>query len=187
MHKSHIRRTVHSRMRGFSLVELLVVIGIILMITATVLAQYSSFNSTILLKDLAYEIALSLREAQSYGISVRGDNGEFDRTYGMHFTVGNTYTLFVDRDEDGQFDSDEVVASYTIGNNNSIVRLCANGTTCSTSLSSLDVMYRRPESDAFFYGGSGSSNYASVTIVVGSENGAERYVRVWPTGQISIE
>ena len=42
---------------GFTLVELLVVIGIMLVISSMLLVRNSQFNSSILLRALAYEVA----------------------------------------------------------------------------------------------------------------------------------
>jgi len=57
---------------GFTLIEMLVSITIITVITSVVFLQSSRFNSSILLSNIAYEMALSIREAQVYGLSVRG-------------------------------------------------------------------------------------------------------------------
>ncbi|MBI2004934.1 prepilin-type N-terminal cleavage/methylation domain-containing protein [Patescibacteria group bacterium] len=57
---------------GFTLVELLVVVSIMLIITSTLLLQQRKFNSATLMRTLAYNIALSIRQAQVYGTSVVG-------------------------------------------------------------------------------------------------------------------
>ena len=56
---------------GFTLIELLVSIAIFIIITSVAVWNNSQFNSTILLTDLGYEIALSVRQAQVYGITVK--------------------------------------------------------------------------------------------------------------------
>jgi prepilin-type N-terminal cleavage/methylation domain-containing protein len=58
--------------RGFTLIELMVTITIVVLVTGIVLVQYSSFNSSVLLTSQAYQLAFDLREAQSLAISVRG-------------------------------------------------------------------------------------------------------------------
>ena len=88
-------------MRGFTLVELLISIAIIGMITALVLVKYGSFSSTTLLKSTAYEIALTLREAQVKSVSVLGSDPNFDYPYGVTFSPNSkTYTAFIYKDTD---------------------------------------------------------------------------------------
>lgn len=170
------------------MIELLVSIAIIAVISMVMLARYRSFNSTILLRDLAYEIALSIREAQVLGISVRGESGSFKNAYGMHFTPGTTYILFIDRKPvsggpaNGQYDSGEEVTTYTIGQENTVKKLYAN----TTELDTLDVLFERPDPDAFFHTSPAASVVNSARIIVGSPDGSVRAVRVWPTGQIEV-
>ena len=65
------------RRRGFTLIELLVVVAIIVVITGLILANSNKFGGQTMLQNLSYDIALSLREAQVYGISVRSNSGAF--------------------------------------------------------------------------------------------------------------
>src|SRR3989344_9303934 len=53
--------------RGFTLIELLVVTGILVLISGLVLANNTRFGGAILLKNLAYDVGLSIREVQVYG------------------------------------------------------------------------------------------------------------------------
>ena len=83
---------------GFSLIEMMVSISIILIITTVVLVRQSAFTSTVLLKNLAYGVALSVREVQTSAVSVRGRDGEFDVPYGIYFNIDDPkkYILFRD-------------------------------------------------------------------------------------------
>jgi prepilin-type N-terminal cleavage/methylation domain-containing protein len=187
-------RRLRPHTRGFSLIELLVVIAIIMLISLVMLARYRSFNSSILLRNLAYEIALSTREAQVLGVSVRGAPGSitspFNYAYGMHFSVGTTYTSFVDRTDNGQYDTDasasEALSVYTIGQKNRVSDLCVNNT---CGYEAVDVLFKRPEPDARFHTSPSVSSVTSVRIIVGPQDPEEtnrRTVRVWPTGQIEV-
>jgi len=149
-----------------------------------VLARYKSFNSTILLRDLAYEIALSVREAQVYGISVHGASGLFNYAYGVHFTPGTTYTLFADINDNKQYDPNgaETVSSYAIGQRNQIT-----STTDCPLTTPLVVLFKRPEPDARFYRNDSALAASSVCVSVSAPDGNTRTVRIWQTGQISIE
>ncbi len=57
--------------RGFTLIELVISIAIFVIMTALVVAKYGNFNQGALLTDTAYDIALVLHTAQSYGLSVK--------------------------------------------------------------------------------------------------------------------
>lgn len=158
-----------------------------MIISAVVLARYKSFNSTILLRNLAYEIALSTREAQVLGVSVQGEQSTinpFVHAYGMHFTTGTQYILFTDRNDNTRYDTGEELSLYTIGQHNAVSSMCAN-TNC--TLTTLDVLFRRPEPDARFYTDPTVSSISSVRVIFGSEDGNIRTMRVWPTGQIAVE
>lgn len=61
----------HLETTGFTIVELLVVTGIFAMMTTLVLANYPRFNAQIILENTAYEVALEVRQAQSFGLGVR--------------------------------------------------------------------------------------------------------------------
>lgn len=84
--------------RAFTLVELLVTVSIMVVITSIVLTGQSTFNQSLLLTDTAYTVALSVREAQSLGLSSRGVGGVYNVGYGVHFASGapTGYTIFAD-------------------------------------------------------------------------------------------
>lgn len=77
---------------------MLVVLGIIVIITAIALIGQSTFNRSLILTDTAYNIALSIREAQSYGLSTRAFGAVQNAGYGVRFTKAapKTYTTFAD-------------------------------------------------------------------------------------------
>ena len=86
---------------AFTLVEMLVVLAIIAIITVIVLTGQSAFSRTLLLTDTAYTVALSLREAQTYGISshvfVNGQSYNSNTGYGIDVTPNaQSYTEFAD-------------------------------------------------------------------------------------------
>lgn len=80
--------------------EMVVVLAIIVIITTIALLGQSSFNRSLVLTDISYTIAFSIREAQSYGISSRRSGSTTNAGYGVHFSAGspNAYTLFADVD-----------------------------------------------------------------------------------------
>ncbi|MEK7179471.1 MAG: prepilin-type N-terminal cleavage/methylation domain-containing protein [Patescibacteria group bacterium] len=84
--------------RGFTLVELMVVLTIIVVITTVVVASQSSFNKTLVLANTAYDIALTLRSAETYGLGSRAFGGTANAGYGLNFQSGapQSFTLFAD-------------------------------------------------------------------------------------------
>jgi prepilin-type N-terminal cleavage/methylation domain-containing protein len=54
---------INLKNKGFTLVELMVTVGIFTIISGLLLARYSNFNQGIILTNLAYDIALTIRSA----------------------------------------------------------------------------------------------------------------------------
>ena len=189
-------------MRGFTLVELLVVMGIFVVITGLILADNNRFGGAILLENLAYDVALSVRQAQVYGISVRQfETVSFQVSYGMYFTVGSSYSLFGDKNGNGLWDGGEDVSPspYDIGRGFGISKLCApKGADegCIDTRARLDIVFKRPEPDAcisangatsFNTSGVCISTTESARIVLTSPRGDTRSVIVEKSGQIAVE
>lgn len=91
-----------ARSGGFALLELLVAVVLFGIITTMVLLAYSRVGEQLFMTTLAYEVALSFRQAQSYGVSVREFRGggaqTFEAAYGLHFDGGSDkqFVLFAD-------------------------------------------------------------------------------------------
>lgn len=77
----------NQKQRGMTLIELLVALVIFSIITGIVLFNYGDFNASLTMQNLADDIALTVRRAQSYAIGVRGREGLFNVGYGVHFAV----------------------------------------------------------------------------------------------------
>jgi prepilin-type N-terminal cleavage/methylation domain-containing protein len=88
-------------MRGFTLVEIMVVLALIAILTTIAVTGQSTFNRSQILNDTAYGVAFSARQAQTYGISSRGYTGNTNVGYGLHFDAAtlNQYVFFADSDQ----------------------------------------------------------------------------------------
>jgi len=192
--------------RAFTLVEMLVVMGIFVVVTSVTLASNSRFGGNITLETLAYDIALSVRQAQVYGIAVRRSDlgtSAFDRAYGVHFNMASpqTYQLFADLyPGDGLYScptpSDpntcELVQNTTMQGGFSIVDLCVRPINqpemCSSTsgFSKVNIVFKRPEPDAFIRT-DGVTTYEQARIVLGSPQGTRADVLVELAGQISVK
>jgi prepilin-type N-terminal cleavage/methylation domain-containing protein len=89
--------------KGFTLIEMLVTMGIFSVLSAVVVFQYGQFNSQTILTNMAYEIALAAREAQVYALGVRNISGDnFNNRYGIYINKsedpeGKNFVFFIDR------------------------------------------------------------------------------------------
>jgi hypothetical protein len=181
---------------------MLVVVAIIIIVTSTVLANNAKFGGTILLENLAYDIALSTREAQIYGVSVARFNASgstvFTSPFGVHFdkTSGNNkvYVIFADAvSVNRHYDAGELLTSTQITRGYYIADLCTtdSGTeTCNRS--TLDIVYKHPDPDAYICQGTDTCTGASpqlhqrARIVVASPRGDTTNICVDLNGQISV-
>jgi type II secretory pathway pseudopilin PulG len=86
--------------KGFTLIEMMVAMAIIITITGVILNSQTTFNKTLTLANTAYDIALTLRSAQTYGVSSRGMSSLIGVGYGLHFEKGSpaSFTFFSDTD-----------------------------------------------------------------------------------------
>lgn len=179
------------------------------MIIATVLLLNNSrFNSSIILRSFAYEVGLSIRQAQLYGISVKEvgvggslpNTANFNYPYGIHFdpATPSSYLLFADANDDGKYSPgvDTAVTTFVTRNGYTISDIAAkdgSGFTWSYSsaskhITSLDISFKRPDPSAIIEPtGSGlPSSFTSASITVSSPAGSTRSVNVSDLGQISI-
>jgi len=187
---------------GFTLIELLISVSIIVIITGVVLANHNRFNSTIFLGNLAYDIALSIREAQIFGLSVKEFKSSFKLGYGVHFDLADnkSFILFADLDRDQLYDdpltggTDEVVEKLNITRGNKISLICATPvggvSACSgnNGPTKLDISFLRPNPEAVIKNPDlPGIQYERARIVVSSVDGDTREVLVESTGQISVQ
>jgi len=206
MRTSRIDRTKRiSAQAGFTLAEMLVVTGIMVLISGIILMNNNRFGGVILLQNLAYDIALSVRQAQIFGISVQRFNDSFEAGYGMHFQTNtsgggsqSTYVLFADAlaPENGFYDCPqpgtancELVQSTTIAAGYSISQICVTpaSDTERCDITSLDVTFRRPEPDAYIRSPQVSGISESADIYVRSPRGDTKIISVYANGQISVQ
>ena len=195
--------------RGFSLIELMVVLAIILIITSVVLGNQSSFNKTLILANTAYDIGLTLRSAQTYGLGSRIVGTATNAGYGVHFLSGSpgSFGLFADTspapscstpdckpgDHAYTTDSDVLVQTYTLGNGMTINNFCSltSGTwTCAAGggLTSLDIVFSRPNPVPFISpNGVYSTSFPATAacIAITSPQGGGRFISVTASGQIT--
>jgi prepilin-type N-terminal cleavage/methylation domain-containing protein len=161
MYKKKLKKIQNTSQQGFTLVELLVTLSVFTVISALTLANYPKFNNQTAITGLAQQIAISIREAQVYGVAVKNASSTASivspnvyPAYGIFFattSVGTTYggatsySIFFDRVTsngvapyfrpmgDNYFsDSGELVETVKIQNGSKIVSICGVPTNGST-------------------------------------------------------
>ncbi len=191
--------------QGFTLIEMITVLSIFMIMTSIVLFNYKKFTNDTILTNMAYEVALSVREAQIYGVSVRNPAGvssaDFDSPYGIHFPLvaGGTpsYFLFADVDGDGRYDggstctagSGECVIPYAMQRNIKVTNLqfkdsggCAQPPDVPADIS---LVFRRPNPEPVFNNNNSTYEFAEITLT--APNNSVRYVVVSNNGQIYVD
>lgn len=196
---------------GFTLIELVVSMAIFVTITSLILVSQRHFGGNILITNLAYDVALSVRQAQVYGISVRKAQGaaadlQFNRSYGIHFGSTGYYTLFVDVNGDNQYDTGaetiagcragyanpECVSFFKIEQGNSISKFCAD-TDCfgagPNNITTLDILFHRPDPEPIVRALKSGvlTKYTNASVTVSSPQSVTKSVTVSASGQISIK
>jgi prepilin-type N-terminal cleavage/methylation domain-containing protein len=183
---------------GFTLIELVVVMGIVTLISSIILAKHSNFGGKVLLRSLAYEIALSIRETQTFGISSKQFGGSgvgYRAGYGVHFdrNTPNSYIQFSDSvHTNSVYDgSGELVRSFSVSPKYKIKDLCAKpvGGSLTCGQSTIDVSFVRPHPDAAIRVNNDTvTRYeeAQIMLTTRNEDGDTRAVIVGLAGQIAV-
>jgi len=178
---------------GFSMVELLVSIGIVVLVLSIVVTRQQAFNGSVLLRGQAYEIALAMREIQLGSISSVSDGtGDFSGVQGVFFPPDDNqrYRLFRDANGDNFYNSDEDLGipgfldpRFEISNIDPI----------GVGIDGVAVVFERPNFDASFFTGPNAQVSAEVATIevrlvgtTGSSCEDIREIVVRSTGQIAV-
>jgi type II secretory pathway pseudopilin PulG len=180
---------------GFSMVELLVSIGIIVLVLSVVVTNQRSFNSAVLLRGQAYEIALAMREVQLGAISSVSDGtGVFRSVQGVHFNKADNQKYRVFRDSSGNkfWNSGEDFGFSGLFDPRFELRRIEYGV---SEVDQLSIVFERPNFDAIFVTNEAGNTLTeqSVDIVIGLRGGETdvcgedvRTIQITSAGQISV-
>jgi len=161
---------------GFTLIELLVVLVIMTLMTLAFINSQSKFDSGTIMRGLAYQVALTIRQTQVYGTSVIQNSpgaASFGPVFGVSFgNSANSYFIFSDPvvPPKGEQDAGVVqLKSFTVQSNFSIQEVCLvstessnnwycsvrrdtattdDSTTPSSRLDVINILFKRPNPDA---------------------------------------
>ncbi len=198
--------------KGFSVIELVVVISIFGIMTSISMINYNAQKRLLEATDLAQDVALTIRQAQVYGISasssnIGGTNFDANDTFsgenaiditrdksirGVTFFIEeNKIILFEDVNRNYSYDnSDRIIDERRIiYKNTSFLKFKFNETIKQDGR--LDIVFERPYPDAIItyssdIGGVGNKKQSSVDIYIGSE-GHEKSILVNSIGNIIVK
>lgn len=198
---------------GFSLIELLVTMGIIVTILTVVTLNQSTYVESASLTNLADQVGSTIVQAQAYGIAVREltpGSADFSASYGLSVSLlgsgsPTSYLFFADRNNNRAYDGDwscltgglsECLEKTEIGRGNYVSGICiitsAGGDQCESARRA-DILFLRPDPEAVitFYSQGGevlnASNKVGVKIKFQSPGGLIRSVSVYDNGQVSVQ
>jgi prepilin-type N-terminal cleavage/methylation domain-containing protein len=181
--------------RGFTIVELLVVVSITSVLSMVILFDHQRFNSHFKTSSLAYDVAITVRQAQIYGMSVRQHDAVFTSGYGVHFPAdGSRFIFFADNSGSADYvyqsSDDAILEEYIFPEGYSASKMCgvrvAGGSGCYTLANALNIVFVRPNFNARILDDLGQ-NYTRAEITFTSRRGDERLVIVESSGQISVQ
>ncbi|MCR4284011.1 MAG: type II secretion system GspH family protein [Parcubacteria group bacterium] len=194
--KSQGRQTMPIGRQGFTLIELIVSVGIMVMVTTVILANYTTFNKKIKLEGVTQEIVSIIREAQAYGISNKIISGPGSSVaYGVHFDMAlpDTVIIFSDSNADNNYTVGEEEEIFKVQSSDRIKQICINQKITSPfacpgagSVNTADVIYKRSS----IYANINDDDAISDTMILfrsagETANGVK--VIVWKSGQVSVE
>jgi len=168
---------------GFTLVEMIVVLAIIIVITGIVTFNISTERQNSALLRSAQKLSLDLRRAQSFALSSKTyKTAGVPCGWGVHFNeAGSTsYTIFADLASAQDCSNRDFKMASDGSENFEIVNLESGITVNSLSNNLSDVVFTPPDPTVKF-----TPDQTSASIVLVNKNGATRAININKTGFIS--
>ena len=207
------KERTRSEAKGFTIVELLVCLGIVGVLLSVILSNQSKYTEGAALSALADEIGLTLSQAQAYGIAVREltpGSSDFTASYGLTMSLlgsgsPTSYLFFADRNGNKIYDgtwacpiggASECREKVSMNRGNYISAICVVRTSGSDQCkiaSRVDINFTRPsiEANITLFNPAGQvfdpGNVKGVRIELSSLSGLLRSVTIYETGQISVQ
>jgi prepilin-type N-terminal cleavage/methylation domain-containing protein len=191
-------KTINSK-KGFTLIEIIVVIGIMLVITALTIFNSPKLNSGLALSNTAYELSLMIRDAQVSGLGsklLEVDDGISTLNQGVYFdkTTPEKIILFADINKDNKYTVGEETEVYNINNvkAGNLLKICRimSGDNCQ-SIQNLNIIFKRPNPEAYFHftssDGIDREHVGNVAINLGFPGDLCRSIVIYKTGAIQID
>lgn len=190
---------------GFSLLEMLVVVAIVIIVTGVILASLPSFRSNISIDLVAIQVATIVREAQVYGISQKASKVKENLDYGITFDRMRTtnddeaefkdFYLYANTDDRFEMRVNEKERVFTLPGDiifEKIITPDGPG-----EYNRIDILFPQRYPEPIFCArkgvdvpiGCGSPfSLSKVQIIISSKRlNKKKAIEIWQNGQISVE
>ncbi len=183
---------------GFTMVEMVIILGILILVASIVLVSFPSLSQNIALQRSARQLALSFRKAQNMTFASREiSTGVVPAGYGLYFnrgTLPNSYILFADlRDAssgvaNGRYDAltDFVVGTVQFEPGISITNLVSDLGGTNQPQNILNITFPVPDARMSIQNDSASVGESAQISLTGRTQ-LTRNVIVRTTGQIYVQ
>ncbi len=198
--------TTPRKVSGFTIAELLAVIFVSALVSTTVLVNFGAFTSNTEFENQTLNIALTIRDAQSYGASsLISTSINTKSTYGVYFNINglsgngkNSFVLFADKNTNNKYDAGtEEIKTIEVNKDFKIKDVCV-GTIpniCESSdsfVNGIVFLFKSPNPDAHIYwipinfNNNSQGPVVNGRIIISNPKGKEKIINVTDTGQIYI-
>lgn len=161
--------------KGFTLIEMLIVISIIIILTSITVPIYQGSKKQLAIQRAVNKLAQDIRRAEEMAMGVKEFKGSFPSGgYGIYFNTPDRYTLFADSNSNEQYDgAGELVEDIFFETGVQISQL--------SPASPLTIVFIPPDPTTRI-----NSGVSPAAILLKIDNSTTS-VKVLPTGLIFIE
>ncbi len=191
-----VQSTSRGLTAGFTLIEFVVIISIFAIMAGVGLFNFRGFQTDVSLTNLAHDIALTIKRAQSEGTSgLTGTNNDpIERGVAFKYVgneFSNEFVIFDDINQDGVFDIGEEVDTIRIQSEDyihSIITGIPLSTWSTGANDTFDIMFQRPFPDVKSFGTvlNTSSDPYAVIIISNQDQSKKQMIMVSRVGEISV-
>lgn len=177
----------YNKNKGFTLVELLISLAVIIIILAITVPDFNKTRQTFNLSNTARKIALVLREAESNAISIVSlPDGTHPPGYGVYINTTNpkSVILFPDTDGNKMRNGDDSIYEneYILPDPIKISGLKKGA----SSYTEFHIVYSRPDPSITVFRDSIDLGEGEFDIELSADSEVEKIISFWTTGQVSI-
>jgi len=166
--------------KGFTLIEVLIVLAIIFILTSTTFPFYRTAQRQYIIENAAQKLAQDIRRVEEMAMAAKERPGapvNFQRGYGIRLqTNSSNYILFADLNNNRNYDPGEEIEISSLGENVRITNLSPD--------SPLTIVFLPPDPQAII---TPSTSLATITLSLLGSSTFQRRVVVNAIGLIYVE